>query len=132
MHRQVAIPRVKPRWLAELSHGLQAEKSVALHAPSALAAQHAGEHVSDRIDVGGNVESPPQQVIASIDDDGDVLGGHGLAQAVDKLCAAGAAGEHADHLFRSIMRPSFLPTQSHPWRRATFLRAARAWRSRRK
>ena len=41
VHGQIAVADVEPCWLAELSHCLQAEKCVALHAPSALPAQHA-------------------------------------------------------------------------------------------
>ena len=68
VHGQVAVAGVEPGGLAELSHGLQAKKSIALHAPAALAAEQAGENVGDRIDVRGNVESPPQQVVAGVDD----------------------------------------------------------------
>ena len=97
VHGEVAVAGVEPCGLAELSHGLQAEEGVAFHAPSALAAQHAGEHIGDGVDVGGNVEAPPEQVIAGVDDQGDFFGGHDLAEAVDELGAASAAAEDADH-----------------------------------
>jgi hypothetical protein len=75
------------------------------HAPSTLATEHAGEHIGDGVDVGRNVETPPEQVIAGVDDQRDVFGGHDLAQSVDELGAAGAAAEDADHAARLVMRP---------------------------
>src|SRR5262249_29512789 len=64
---------------------------------SALAAEHAGKYVRDGVDVGRDIESPPQQIIACIDDDGDVVGGHRLTQAIHKLRATCTAAEDADH-----------------------------------
>src|SRR3954447_23039171 len=80
-----------------MSHRLQAEKGVALHTPASFSAQHPREHVCDRVDVGRNIKSPPEQVIACVEDDGNLFGGHGLNQAVHALRAPGAAAEHADH-----------------------------------
>ena len=50
-------------------HGLQAKKRVALHAPAALRAELAREHVGDRIDVGRDVQPPPPHVVARINND---------------------------------------------------------------
>src|SRR5581483_4572477 len=97
MHRQIAVARVEPRGLAELSHGLQAEKCVALHSPAALAAQHAREHVGDGVNVGRDVESPPQKIVAGVDDKGDFFCRHDLAKAIDELCAPCSAAEDTDH-----------------------------------
>src|SRR5215831_2023242 len=97
MHRQIAVAGMEPCRLAELHHRLQAKEGIALHAPSALAAQHAGEHVGDRIDVGRDVKSPPHQIVARIHYQRDVFRRHDLAQSVDKLRAAGASAEDADH-----------------------------------
>src|SRR5690349_15201605 len=88
---------MEPCRLAELPHGLQAKEGVALYSPSSLAAQHAGEHVGDRIDVGRDVESPPHQIVAGIHHERDVFRGHDLAKAVDKLRATRASAENADH-----------------------------------
>src|ERR1700756_735599 len=88
---------MEPCGLAQLPHGLQAEEGVALHAPSALAAQHAGEDVGNRIDIGRDVESPPEQIVTGVDHQRDFFSRHDLAQAIDKFCAAGAATEDADH-----------------------------------
>ena len=97
MHCQIAVAGVEPCGFAELPHGLQAKKSIAFHSPSAFAAEQPGENVGDGINVGRNVESPPQQVIAGVHDQSDFFGGDNLAQSIDKLCAASAAGEYADH-----------------------------------
>src|ERR1022692_3328168 len=106
MHRQIAVAGVKPRRLAKLPHGLQAKKSIALHAPAALAAEQAGKNVSDGVDVRGHVESPPQQVVASVDDESDFFRRDHLPQTIDELGAARAAGEYTNHaaLF-SLARP---------------------------
>src|ERR1039458_650450 len=107
MYRQIAIAGVKPRRLAKLPHGLQAEKSIAFDAPAALAAEQAGKNVSDGVDVRGHVESPPQQVVASVDDESDFFRWDHLPQTIDELGAARAAGEYTNHaaLF-SLARPS--------------------------
>ena len=94
---EIAVSGVEPDGFAELSHRLQAVEGVALHAPSTLVAQEIGEDVSDGIDVGRNIEAPPEKVVAGVDYESDFFGGHDLAQAIDEFCAAGAAGEDADH-----------------------------------
>jgi len=94
---EIAISGVEPDGLAELTHVLQAEKSIPLHAPAALATQHAGENVRDGVDVGRNVESPPEQIVSRIDNEREFFGGENLAQAIHKFCAAGAARQHRDH-----------------------------------
>src|SRR5271165_5452850 len=98
---------MEPGRLAELSHGLQAEKRIALYAPSALAAEHAGEYVSNGIDIRRNVESPPEQIVARVNDDRDFFGGHDLPQAVNEFCTAGTTAQNADHAALFILaRPS--------------------------
>src|SRR6202035_364966 len=113
MHCEIAIAGVKPGGFAELPHGLQAEKRIALDAPSALAAEQAREDVGDRINIWGNVESPPKQIIASIHHHGDVFGRDDLPKSIDELGTAGSASKHADHaalvslsLSLSLARPS--------------------------
>ena len=106
MHGKVAVAGVKPRGLAELPHGLQAEKSIALHTPAALPAEQARESIGDGINVRGDVESPPEQVVASIDHQGDFFRWDRLPQTIDELGAARAAGKHTDHAaLISLARP---------------------------
>src|SRR5215475_11615082 len=97
MNGQVTIAGVEPDGLPQLSHVLQAEEGVALDAPSALTAQHAGESIGNRVEVGRNVESPPEQVITGVDDDCELFGRDHLAQAVDELGSAGPACQYCDH-----------------------------------
>src|ERR1700733_4293579 len=107
MNREIAVAGVEPGGFAELSHGLQAKKSIALHPPAALPAQQAGEHISNGINIGRNVQSPPEQVVAGVDDHGDFLRRDHLLQTVNKLGASCAPGEHADHAaLASLARPS--------------------------
>src|SRR5437870_2329127 len=88
---------MKPCGLAELSHGLQAEESVSLDSPAALATQHAGKNVSDGVDIRRNVEAPPKQVVAGIDDDRNLFGRHHLAEAINEFRSARTTGENANH-----------------------------------
>jgi len=55
---QIAIAGLKPRRLSHLCHGIQTKESVALHAPAALLAQFACQHVRNRIDIRRNVPIP--------------------------------------------------------------------------
>src|SRR5262252_1404643 len=97
MDRKVAVPGVKPGGLSQLPHGLQAKKSVSLNSPATFPAQPAGENVGDRVDVGRDVQPPPQQVVASIDHDCDFVGGNDLTEAIDELCASRPSAQDADH-----------------------------------
>jgi len=94
---QIAIPGLKPRRLSQLPHRIETIKSVALHAPAALLAQFAGQHVGDGIEIGRNVQSPPQHVVAGIHDEGQLFRTKDLAQSIDELGAARAAGQYRDH-----------------------------------
>src|ERR1019366_926056 len=94
---QIAIAGVKPYRLSQLPHGIQAKKSVALHAPTALLAQSASQHVGDRIQIGRSVQSPPQHVVAGVHDDGQVFRTNDLPESVYELGAARAAGQNRDH-----------------------------------
>src|SRR5216684_84232 len=82
MDCEIAVAGVKPDRLSQLAHGLQAKESITLHSPTALFAQQSGQDVSDGVEVRRNVKSPPLQIVSSIDDDGEVVGGNDLAQAV--------------------------------------------------
>jgi hypothetical protein len=76
---------------------LQAEKGIALYAPATLAAKQTGENVGDGIYIRGNVETPPQQIVAGIDDQRDLFRWDHLPQTIDELGAARAAGKHTNH-----------------------------------
>src|ERR1700722_18892228 len=97
MGGEVAIAGVKPGRLSELTHGVEAKESVAFHAPAALLAEFTGQHVDDGIEIRRNVESPPEQIVTGVDDDGQLIGRNNLGESIDKFCAAGAAGENRDH-----------------------------------
>src|SRR5581483_188908 len=88
---------MEPDRFAQLSHRLEAEKRVALDAPTALFAEQAREDVGDGVDIGRDIEAPPFQVVAGIHDDGEFFGWHNLAQTVHEFRAARAAGQNHDH-----------------------------------
>src|ERR1700693_1788063 len=107
MNRKIAIPRVEPRGLSQLSHRLQTKKSIALYPPAPLPAQQAGQNVENRIEVRQYVKSPPQQVIACIHHHRDLFRRDDLPQPIDKLRSARAAREYANHAaLTSLARPS--------------------------
>src|ERR1700735_1072215 len=107
MHRKVTIAGMEPRGLTQLPHSLQAEKSISLHAPATLTAEQAAKNICNGVNVRGDIQSPPQQVVASIDHQSDFFGRDHLSQTLDEICSARAAGEHTDHAaLSSLARPS--------------------------
>ncbi len=97
MDREIAVAGVKPDGLSQFTHSLKAEESIALYSPAALLAEQSGEDVGDGVEVGGDIKAPPLQIVTGIYDDGEIFGGNDLAEAVHKLGAAGASGEHDNH-----------------------------------
>src|SRR4029077_16273712 len=91
------VASVEPDRFSQLSHGLQAEKGVSLHAPAAFFAEHAREYVGNRIQIGRNVQSPPLEIVPGINDDGEFLGGNHLPKTVYEFGASSSAGKHNNH-----------------------------------
>ena len=83
MDGEIAVSGVKPDGLAQFAHRLQTKKRVALDAPSVFFAEQTGEDVSDGIEVGGNVEAPPFEIVTGVYDDREVFGGDDSSQAID-------------------------------------------------
>jgi hypothetical protein len=94
---KVAVADIEPRWRAQAPHGFHALEAVALHAPAPILAQPAGQHVQDGIEVRGNMQAPPLQVVTRVNDDREFAGGHQSLEPVHKLGAPSAAGKHYDH-----------------------------------
>ena len=94
---QIAITGVKPGRLPQLTHGLQTKKRIALHAPAALLAQFAGQHVGDGIDIGRNIQAPPQHVVTRIHDDREFFWTNNPAQSIHEFSAASAASQDRNH-----------------------------------
>src|ERR1700678_2267756 len=97
MGGQIAIAGMKPGGLSQLPIAIQAKKRVALYSPAALLAQFSGQHVSDGIEIGGSIQSPPHQVIAGVHDNCELFGGNDLPQAVDELGASSAPSQNRYH-----------------------------------
>src|ERR1017187_10837825 len=100
---EIKIAETKPRRLPKLLHALQAAEAVAVHAPAALLAEQVRQSVEHRIDVGRDVQPPPLDVVAGIDDDREVLRRDHLLQTLHQLGAAGSARENDDHCANSIL-----------------------------
>jgi hypothetical protein len=73
------------------------QRKVSPFTPQPLLAELSGHHISDGIEIGRNVESPPEQVVSRIDDDRQLIGGNNLPQPIHKLGAARSAGQNRDH-----------------------------------
>ena len=97
VRRQIEIAEREPRRLPELLHALEAAEAVVVHAPAAVGAEQARETVQDGVHVGRNVQAPPLDVVAGVDDDGEIFRRDHLLQTLHQLCAAGATGEYDDH-----------------------------------
>src|ERR1035437_2984023 len=104
MCRQIKIAETEPRRLPELLHTLQAAKAVVVHAPTAVLAEQVRQSVEHGIDVWRNMQSPPLEVVAGIDDDREVIRRDHLLQALHQLGAAGPAREDDDHCANSILQ----------------------------
>src|SRR2546430_6656418 len=61
MDREITVAHLKPDGLSQMSHCLQAKECIALHAPASLFAKKSSEYVGDGIEVGRDVQSPPEQ-----------------------------------------------------------------------
>ena len=88
---QVKVAQAEPRGLAEARHALKAAKAIVFNAPAALDAQRIGQRIKNGIDVGRDMQSPPLDVVASIDDDSEVLGRDNVVQALHQLRSPGSA-----------------------------------------
>ncbi len=97
MNREIAVANVEPDRLGQFAHRLQAEKSVALHSPTAFPAEQARQRIGDRVQIRRNVKAPPLQVVTGVHHKSQFLGRGCLPQSFHKLCSPGTAGEHNDH-----------------------------------
>ena len=112
MGRQVAVAELEPGRLAQLPHDLETFEGICFHAPTAFPAESSGKRVQDGIHVGRNVQAPPAQVVASVDDVSHLLRRNDLPQPLNKLRSASAAGENRNH---AALRAR--PPGSAAWRR---------------
>ncbi len=97
MYGEVAVTDVKPDGLGEFSHCLQTIEGIAFYTPSALAAKKASQSVGDGIQIGGNVQTPPLEIVAGVHHEGEILRWRYLAETIHELRSASAAGENDDH-----------------------------------
>src|ERR1035437_5478874 len=98
MSRKIEIAKAEPAGLPQMRHAFEAAEAVAFDAPSAIDTKLTGQRVEDGVDVGRNVQSPPLNVVAGVDNDGQVLGSNRVEKSLYKLRATGAASQNDDHL----------------------------------
>ena len=71
MGGQVTVTEPEPALAAQLGQFLHHRPRLAGHAPSGLAIVHAGQGVGDRVQVGADVETVEDGVVAGVDHGGD-------------------------------------------------------------
>jgi len=82
---EIAIAEMEPRFMAVAAESLEKMKCFAAHAPTGGRIHHAGERVRDDVEVGGDFEAVEDDVVASVDDDGEHVGIHRMVEAEEKL-----------------------------------------------
>ena len=88
----VAVAQTEPGLAAELFQRLHEGPGFVVAAPAKLAVGHAGQRIGDCIDVGGDGQAEMLEIVAGVDDDQQVLGGHDARQAEGELRAPYPAG----------------------------------------
>src|SRR4051812_2849065 len=97
MSREITVAYAEPRLLAKPFHRLQTMKGIATHSPTALAAQQVRQHIHNRIDVRGNIKTPPHVVVTRVHNDREFFRRQNSPQAVNKLRASRPAGQDNNH-----------------------------------
>src|ERR1700758_2949744 len=97
MSGKVTVANLKPSRLTQVTHRLETEKRIPRDAPTAFLAQHSSQRVRDGVQVRGNVESPPHQIVTRIHHQGKILGRHDLIDSLHELCLARASCQHNDN-----------------------------------
>src|SRR5207237_10396058 len=96
MDREITVAHLKPDGLSQMSHCLQAKECIALHAPASLFAKKSSEYVGDGIEVGRDVQSPPEQVVTGIDDQWQFFGCDESGKSIDELGPCRPTGPYDD------------------------------------
>ena len=73
MHAEVAVAQLEPIRLAETPQHLHGAPALIGHTPATLRVRQAGKRVHDGVDVGRNAEPHVLEIVARIDDDGELL-----------------------------------------------------------
>jgi len=96
---QVKVAEAEPGGPAQLLDLFDGTPRFAITAPAGVGVGDAGQRVGDGVNVGANCEAEVLEVVAGVDDDGEVAGRKDLRQTVGQLGAADAAGEEDDLVF---------------------------------
>ena len=103
---KVAVAEAEPGVLASRGERVDHGPALVREPPAALLVVEAGQRVGDGVVVRPDLESVPLQVVAGVDDDGQV-GAHDSLQPVRQLRAADASGQLDDsrHVSRDAGAP---------------------------
>ena len=94
---EVAVAEVEPRGAAEPSERLHRLPRLAGQAPAPLGVDLAGERVGDRVEIGADRQAVQLDVVADVDDGGDLVGRADLHEAGQEAGCADAARDDRDH-----------------------------------
>ncbi len=97
MGRQIPVAELEPCVVSQAPQLFEHDKGVASDPPTVVRIAQARQRVSDRVDIGRNMEAVNDRVVAGIADDGELSGIDFSGEAFDELGAAGAAGESDEH-----------------------------------
>ena len=114
MEGEIPVAEPEPGLTAEGRHRLEAVERLVAPAPPPVAIEAAGQSVGDRIEIGGDVEPPPLEIVPGVADDGEVRGIDHGGETPDQLGGSGAAGEDDDHGRRGPGLPSRTHTALQP------------------
>lgn len=96
---EIAIAKIEPGFAAIDAESFQEMKRFAAHAPAFGGIDDAGQRVRDDVQVGRNFQAVQDDVIAGIDDDGEVVRIHGAIKTEKQFRCADTAGKSCDREF---------------------------------
>ncbi len=99
MRGEVAIAEIEPSFAAVYGEALEEMKSFAAHAPAFRGIDDSGERVGDDVQIGGNFQTVHNDVVAGVNDDGEVARIHRMGEAEEKLRCSDTAGKSRDREF---------------------------------
>jgi len=99
MRGEIAIAEIEPSFATVYGEAFEEMKSLAAHAPAFRGIDDSGERVGDDVQVGRNFQTVHNDVVAGVNDDGEVARIHRMGEAEEKLRCADTAGECRDREF---------------------------------
>jgi hypothetical protein len=96
---EITIAEIEPSFAAISAEPLEEMKSFTAHAPAFGGINHTGQRIGDDIEVGRDFQTVHDDVVAGVDDDGEVVRIHGMVEPEQKFRCPDTAGESSDRNF---------------------------------